>query len=286
MTPVHLNILYLQVFFGLALYLWTLSSIFATETIKPSAIKALSSTAKSAIRPYEAVYKAIYKEAIIPITLTGTRRFAPTKNGLWELYFIAETFFVDLKEQSLLQKNGVKLIPNAYYYRTTGLVPEYYEHRFDWNIGKIYDIKYKVFWPQKPQNSINGNTHDNMSYQEQLRQDVKLGKKKLEYVVAIRGKIKLYEFEILQKETLETDIGTLNCIKVAQKINQYNKLNTYSWLATDLDYVLVKVKQKRDGELTQEAFIQQLTFLDTVSTPPSTSNNLPRASGKQNKQLR
>lgn len=282
MMPAHLKRLFLQLLYGLALCLWPFLFVSSTETIQPSATKNLPSTTKSTTRPYEAVYKAVYKEAIIPITLTGTRRFAPTKDGLWELYFTANTFFVDLKEQSLLQKSGVKLTPQAYYYRTTGLVPEYYEHHFDWRKGKIYDIKHKVFWPQTP----HANTHDNMSYQEQLRQDVKLGKKALQYVVAIRGKIKLYEFEILQHETLQTDIGFLNCVKVAQKINQYNKLNTYSWLAKDLDYVLVKVKQKRDGKLTQEAFIQQLTFLDTASKSPPINGNTPKASSKPNKQLR
>jgi hypothetical protein len=223
-----------------------------------TAITSYSLTKTTKIRPYKAIYKAEYKESIIPITVTGTRRFKATSAGKWEVSFVADTFLADLREVSPLTIKDDKLIPDSYYYRTTGIASEYFEHRFDWRSNQVFDIKKDRFWRIK----LIPGTQNNITYQEQMRQDIKAGKQAFSYPVAYRGKLKTYEFKVVGEETIDSAIGTVDCIKIEQLLNKYNKLTTFIWLSKQHDYILIKINQKRGKKPAQEIQIQSVEFLD------------------------
>lgn len=217
-------------------------------------------TGTFSLKPYKAVYEAEYQESIIPITVTGTRRFRPTNKGYWELSFKADTMLADLNEFAPIRIQGSQLIPDKYLYKTTGVASEYFEHVFNWGQHKVFDVKKDRFWNIR----LIPGTQNNISYQEQMRQDIKAGKKAFSYPVAYRGKLKTYEFKVVGEETIDTKLGRVKCIKIEQLLNKYNKLTTFIWLSIKHDYTLVKINQKRGGKPAQEIRIQSLEFYSEV----------------------
>jgi hypothetical protein len=84
----------------------------------------------------------------------------------------------------------------------------------------------------------------------QLRLDLQSGKETLSYPVISRGKLKQYDFKIIANEVLETAIGPLNTVLV-QRVREDNQRQTKIWLATDWDYVAVRLEQTEDGDSSE-----------------------------------
>jgi hypothetical protein len=78
-------------------------------------------------------------------------------------------------------------------------------------------------------------------------------KKYFSYPVADGGFLKTYNFTVLGEEKLKTALGTINTIKIQQRRLPKNEL-FFLWYAKDLDYLPVRVEQKKgeDKQLTMQ----------------------------------
>lgn len=68
----------------------------------------------------------------------------------------------------------------------------------------------------------------------------------LVYIVAEETKILPYSFTILYEERLKTPLGLLNTLKT-KHIDHKNQV-TLTWLATDYEYLPVKMEHYRKGK--------------------------------------
>lgn len=102
-----------------------------------------------------------------------------------------------------------------------------------------------------------------LSYQLQIRRDLVNGAKIFNYEVMHRGRVKQYRFEIIGEETLETPAGSLNCLKL-KRIRENSNRETLFWMAEDLDYLLVKLKQNEDNE-THELNLSSYKLASTAN---------------------
>jgi len=114
---------------------------------------------------------------------------------------------------------------------------------FDWNKMRVTNDINNDPWSMK----ITEGTLDKLLYHLAVMQDLSLGKELLEYQIADGGKLKTYSFSNLGPETIRTDLGTFETIKLKRP----GKRDTILWCAKKLNYLPIKVVQEENGiELT------------------------------------
>jgi len=92
-------------------------------------------------------------------------------------------------------------------------------------------------------NSHEKNILDKLIYQAQIMHDLVLGKTTLQYRVTDRGNDKVYAPIIAGTETVDTDAGSYEAVKVV-RANQDDKKRTIFWCARELDFLPVKVAHR------------------------------------------
>jgi hypothetical protein len=139
------------------------------------------------------------------------------------------------------------------------IIPQ--EYRYQRSLIGIKRSESQIFdWPNKTVEyskddktksvAIDSGLLDVITHKLQLRRDLQSGKEILSYPVISRGKLKQYVYQVIANEVLETAIGPLNTVKV-QRVREDSKRQTIIWLATDWDYLAVRLEQKENGDSHQ-----------------------------------
>ncbi|MEQ9465685.1 MAG: DUF3108 domain-containing protein [Haliea sp.] len=95
-----------------------------------------------------------------------------------------------------------------------------------------------------------------LSHQLELARDLQDGVEDLSYAVIIRGSVRDYRYERRGEEDLETPLGTLRVLRL-ERVRDNSDRETVLWLAPELNYQPVLLRQKEDGssyELTLQSF--------------------------------
>src|SRR5690606_1808911 len=100
---------------------------------------------------------------------------------------------------------------------------------------------------------------DKLNYQLQVRADLLGGESVLEYQIADGGRLKEYSFEVLGEEVIDTSAGRFNAVKVRRIREQDDDRSTTFWMATDWDYMIVRLQQKEDDS-TYEIDLYEATL--------------------------
>ncbi len=100
-----------------------------------------------------------------------------------------------------------------------------------------------------------------ISYQLQLRRDLALHESSLEYMVISHGKIKHYHFERLGKETITTELGDIDTIKI-RRVRDKQDRETIFWMAKNYAYLPVKIWQREEDGESYEMLLKSLTLED------------------------
>ena len=89
---------------------------------------------------------------------------------------------------------------------------------------------------------------DEANVTEQLRVDLASGAETFKYrLVDEKGQEDEYRFEVLTTEELSLPYGEVEAIKVG-RIRDNNRRQTFLWFAPELNYVMVKMKQFKEGD--------------------------------------
>lgn len=197
------------------------------------------------LTPYNATYHATWKAKWFPITVEGIRTLKKEDDDTWQLSFEAYSSIADLSEISIFKIKDQQISPDSYRYKTSGFLSK--KHRlqeFNWD-------KLKVWLPQKElwaNYELEKGVLDNLSYQEQIRLDLKQGKKEFYYPVTYKNRLKHYYFEVVGETQLQLRNGKITAIEVKQIKLKHPKEATHIWFAKDYDYLLVKLeKTKKNG---------------------------------------
>lgn len=157
-------------------------------------------------------------------------------------------------ETSNWQLDSPRLVPMDYYYDHSGGKKERKVNiAFDWENNRITNSIDGSSWkmPASPQ------ILDKLLYQLAIMYDLQAGKESLRYTVADGGKTKIYNFEFLGEETINTPLGKLETVKL-QRHKPNSRRKSTLWCAKDLQYLPVKVENvEKDGKITV-ALIQSL----------------------------
>ena len=148
-------------------------------------------------------------------------------------------------DSTLLEKtewiyHGDQLRPINYSYDRSGSKRErHVKLKFDWNKMRVTNDINNDPWSM----AIPAGTLDKLLYHLAVMHDLQQGNTSLTYQVADGGTLKSYVFENLGKETVKTDLGTFNTIKLKRP----GRRDTILWCAEELNYLPVKIVQEEDG---------------------------------------
>ena len=197
---------------------------------------------KTTLKPFTAEYKA----EVSGISGSGTRSLKK-EGDQWVLDFGASASVIiasiSLDETSRINLKDGQVRPLEYRYERKGIggkPPK--TAQFDWK-------SMEASWQQDDEQSkvkFKVGAQDPLSYQLQLRLDLKSGKKTLVYPVVDDDEVYERRFVIEADEVLDTPAGKLNATRV-KVVREDNDRETWIWFAKDWDYVLVQLLQKEKG---------------------------------------
>jgi len=206
----------------------------------------------SFIKPYRAVYDANF-DFFLPIEGTAIRELQQQANGDWLLSHTIDSSLLILKENSLFQWQDGQPKTQLYEYNQKSIGKKKHDRmEFDWAQLSVY---HQTKEPAG-EYDIPSNTLDKLNYQLKLRQDLAANRSLPSYVVADRHHLKNYDFKVVAEEVLQTSLGKLNALQLQRVRAAGAKRQTTIWLATDWDYLLIKIKQVEKGKSLEVVMIE------------------------------
>lgn len=167
--------------------------------------------------------------------------------------------------QKITQANGLAalLSGDTLTERSTGkkqaaqLIPEQHLHHHK-NKRKDKKDEFRFITPTQVEGTFDGNAYQlsvpngtlDMAASELYLMDALANNQALNYRVVSKGKIRDYRLRKLGKETIEVPAGSYECEKL-EVIHDNNERETTLWLAPKLDYAIVQVRHKEDGDIIE-----------------------------------
>ena len=213
-------------------------------------------------------YSANYSAKFNGMEIEAHHQLTQLDSGQYRQTLKASNILGNINEQADFKLvSSTEVVPINYSYKRSLLGSKRAEKQvFDWSNQLMQYSKKgrEVTIPVKP------GYLDIITQRLQLRLDLQAGKEHFSYPVISRGKLKLYDYEIVSYGILDTAIGPLNTVQV-QRIRKDNKRQTKIWFATDWDYLAVKLELIKDGDSHEMNIIngqvgsQPVRALDTVT---------------------
>ena len=267
---------------GFKLSSWLLlSSLLSVPILSASPITKASST-DNALREYHASYQLYWQGVNVGSSEHELRRVG---KNLYSAESISKPYLAIMpfgsSERSQFTLEDSKLKPQRYDFKTeekgrkiVGLL------EFDWDTNELHKSIYEGAERNEP---LPENAQDRITYNLQLRQDLKNGKGPFTYTVVEPRKIKQYTFNVVGSEKVNTPMGEFKTIKV-EHVSDNGERRTQIWLAPDFDYLLVRLIQIRKGKLESEALLKKVQVIN--SKIPNSSNPHAKHSSSQTQETR
>ena len=204
--------------------------------------------ADNPLKPFTASYIVEDDGEIIARTSISLSK---TETGRW-LYqreskptsLVARMLGVEVSEQSVWSWDQDIQI-HSYRYDRSG--KEKHVHlRFDWQQMKVTNTINGDPW----QMDIPAGTTDKLSINLALMAHLARSETDISFPVADGGRLKTYDYKVLGRETITTELGSFDTIKVTRNKRGRKGRQATLWLAPELDYVVVRMeKADKDGEI-------------------------------------
>jgi hypothetical protein len=153
-------------------------------------------------------------------------------------------------ERSIWNYHNEQMRPMQYMYKNTGSKNKRdVTLNFDWKKNNVTNIINGDPWKM----DLSPGILDKLLYQLAIMADLSDDKNQLLYKVADGGKIKTFAIKVEGTETIKTELGTFETLKVVRK---EDKRTTTLWCAQVLNYLPVQIRQtKQDGsEVTAKLY--------------------------------
>lgn len=182
-----------------------------------------------------------------------------------------------VEETSIWQRHSDTIRPKSYLYqRTGGKKDKFLSLDFDWPNQRVHIDDKKHPWTL----NIEPNTLDKLVYQlnlmSDLADDTRHTQTRFSYRIADGGKLKTYDIDILDTETIITPLGKIETIKLLRHRAKSKGRQTTLWCAPSLNYLPIKLEHIEKGGSVFTAVLRRLKGIDTTdafelirtSTPP------------------
>lgn len=171
--------------------------------------------------------------------------------------------FTTLRESSRFIIDRGQIVPLEHDYRQSVFgVKREESTRFDWNDG-IATWERSGREPRSAE--IERGIFDRSLYQLQMRSDLRDGSELLAYWLFDRGRVKEYQFAIVDRELIETGLGDVEAIRVSRVLEAGDDEETSIWFAPDWDYQIVRILHVDDEGARYEMVLQSIETADPAS---------------------
>lgn len=193
-------------------------------------------------------YTAEYQAEIKGLNVRMQRSFTVAGNQA-TIEMNAQKLIFKISESSTLQIQADGLLRVQSYKHNRRNLGERHNRDllFDWQANTVRD----ALRPEQDPLTLQFPVYDKVSYQEQFRLDLlrNPSKTRFEYQTTDGKSIKLYAFDRVAEETINTPLGELSAVKFKRDRGPNSTRETYIWFAKDLEYLLVQLDQIKDGKL-------------------------------------
>jgi hypothetical protein len=210
------------------------------------------------LAPFEASFSASIEQGI---TLSGSARriLRDQNNGVWLYRTSVKSFIADIEESVVLKWQDGQVIPLRYRYKLSGLLIRDREETidFDWKqnlaTGRYKDKAFEV--------ALSPGLLDPLGYQLQLHQDIKAGKREMEYLYVRHGRVAKEQFAVINEGLIETLQGEMNALTVEKLRGEGAKRETLMWFAPKFDHMLVQLLQTEPDGSRYELLLKSIKKL-------------------------
>lgn len=193
-------------------------------------------------------YAAEYQAEIKGLNVRMQRSFTVAGDQA-KIEMKAQKLIFKISESSTLQiqANGVLRVQSYKHNRRNLGDRHNRDLLFDWKANTVSD----ALRPEQDALALEFPVYDKVSYQEQFRLDLikNPAQTRFEYQTTDGQSTKLYAFDRVSEDTIETPLGTLSTVKFKRDRGLDSSRETYIWFAKDLGYLLAQLDQIKDGKL-------------------------------------
>jgi len=189
------------------------------------------------------LYRASYSAQFSGLNINAVQKLEEIEPGIYRESLRAKNFIGRVNEQSTFRLTAnQQLYPTTHSYtRSVFGRDRSEEHDFDWQSSVV---QYRKDGSAKNELQLETGYQDMITHRLQLRRDLSAGQQVFSYPVISRGKLKQYSYRVVSEQILQTAIGPLNTVRVDRIIDDNDK-SVSVWLATDWDYLIVKLQQSK-----------------------------------------
>ena len=215
-------------------------------------------------------YSIHYIASTNGIEAKALRSFTLIGDGIFQIsnqlqLDIAGQIVATVNETSEIKALQNSFSPINYSIVQTGLMKDSLTIDYDWgerlatikNLNEISSINLKI------------NTFDQLSHQVVLQDKISKEKAQLSFNVIDKDKIIEYKYRILKKEQITTPLGDFKSTKVERIYEEDSRQKTLFWLASDLNGILLRMRQTTSSGINIMLEIQGGTL---NGTPIAASN--------------
>lgn len=164
--------------------------------------------------------------------------------------------------------DGERLLPLSYTFIQTGLGKRRRQIDFDWQQA----MATAVVKNSESEIVLDGPVLDNLSSYLEIRRQLMAGNTDIHFPVIDKGEKEEQHFRVLGEERVATAGGELDTVRLEKVRDENSDRHTEIWLATDWDYLLVKLVQEEPGSSTIRLDLKQATVGERPVFLPESEN--------------
>ena len=152
-----------------------------------------------------------------------------------------DSFVADIDESLIFRWEDNQVVPLRYRYKLSGLFIRDREEAidFDWENNVVSGHHEGDKFSMK----LEKGAMDPMGYQLQLSQDIKAGKREMEYRVIDKGDYDTDKFAVVDEETVRINGDDIRTLKAEKVRDSDSKRESLMWFAPERDYLLIRFLQ-------------------------------------------
>lgn len=192
------------------------------------------------LHPMELSYNASMDKGI---SLNGSARRILEKrdDGTWRFRTDVDSFIADIDESLIFRWENNQVVPLRYRYKLSGFLIRDRKEAidFDWDNMVVSGHHEGDRFSMK----LEEGTLDPMGYQLQLSQDIKAGKREVEYRVIDKGDYDTDRFAVVDEEPVTVNGNTYKALKAEKVRDSDSKRQSLMWFAPERDHLLIRFLQ-------------------------------------------
>ena len=192
------------------------------------------------LQPMKLSYNASLDKGI---SLNGDARriLEQRDDGTWHFRTDVDSFVADIDESLIFRWEDNQVVPLRYRYKLSGLFIRDREEAidFDWENNVVSGHHEGDKFSMK----LEKGAMDPMGYQLQLSQDIKAGKREMEYRVIDKGDYDTDKFAVVDEETVRINGDDIRTLKAEKVRDSDSKRESLMWFAPERDYLLIRFLQ-------------------------------------------